>query len=406
MKKILLLFLVAILSIPVLAQETNVSGTVTDEADGAPLPGVNVVVKGTTNGTVTNSDGKYSLTVPSPSSTLVFSFIGLVTQEVEVAGRQVIDLPMKSDITKNNAQLVAERTKSIEAGIEAEFFEGRVGFDFTWYKSNSFDQAIPVNLTSATGYVARFVNSGEVENKGIEVSAFASPIESDNFSWTLGLTFPRNRNNVVSLYSDAVTNVQLSDVINPLQGSVTTNAAVGHPYGVLKGTNFVFTNGQPTVNSQGRYIATASSAEIIGDPNPDWLGGITNTFNYKNVKLNFLIDIRHGGDIFSLDQWYGEGTGLYPHTAGLNELGVPKRAPVAEGGGILLPGVKQDGTPNDIRASNEDGNGTVYGYPNSPPRAWYVYDGSYVKLREVALTYSLPSTWIEKLHPLIKIAVV
>ena len=185
--------------------------------------------------------------------------------------------------TKNNPQLVAERTKSIEAGIEAEFFEGRLGFDFTWYQSNSFDQAIPVNLTSATGYVARFVNSGEVENKGIEVSAFATPVESKNFSWTLGLTFSRNRNTVVSLYSDAVTNVQLSDVINPLQGSVTTNAAVGHPYGTLKGTNFVYTNGQPTVNSQGRYIATASSAEIIGNPNPDWLGGITNTFNYKNL---------------------------------------------------------------------------------------------------------------------------
>ena len=302
--------------------------------------------------------------------------------------------------TKNNPQLVAERTKSIEAGIEAEFFEGRFGFDFTWYKSNSFDQAIPVNLTSATGYVARFVNSGEVENKGIEVSAFATPVENQNFSWTLGVTFSRNRNEVVSLYSDAVTNVQLSDVINPLQGSVTTNAAVGHPYGVLKGTNFIYTNGQRTVNSQGRYMATASSAEIIGNPNPDWLGGITNTFNYKNIKFNFLIDIRHGGDIFSLDQWYGEGTGLYPNTAGLNELGVPKRAPVAENGGIILPGVKDDGSINDIRTSNEDGNDTAFGYPNSPPRAWYVYDGSYVKLREVALTYSIPSAWIERLRPL------
>ncbi len=302
--------------------------------------------------------------------------------------------------TKNNPALVAERTKSIEAGIEAEFFDGRVGFDFTWYKSNSFDQAIPVNLTSATGYAARFVNSGEVENKGIEVAAFATPVESGNFSWTLGLTFTRNRNEVVSLYSDAVTNVQLSDVINPLQGAVTTNAAVGHPYGVLKGTNFIYMNGQRTVNAQGRYMATASSAEIIGNPNPDWLGGISNTFNYKNLKLNFLIDIRHGGDIFSLDQWYGEGTGLYPSTAGLNELGVPKRAPVAENGGVILPGVKQDGTPNDIRTSNEDGNDTAFGYPNGPPRAWYVFDGSYVKLREVALTYSIPSGWIAKLRPL------
>jgi TonB-linked SusC/RagA family outer membrane protein len=302
--------------------------------------------------------------------------------------------------TKNNPELVSERTKSIEAGIEAEFFDGRAGFDFTWYQSNSFDQAIPVNLTSATGYVSRFVNSGEVQNKGIEVSAFATPVETGNLNWTIGLTFTRNRNEVVSLYSDAVTNVQLSDIINPLQGGVTTNAAVGHPYGVLKGTNFVFTNGQRTVNAQGRYMATASSAEIIGNPNPDWLGGITNTLSYKNVKLNFLIDIRHGGDIFSLDQWYGEGTGLYPSTAGLNELGVPKRDPVGDNGGVILPGVKQDGTPNDIRGANEDGNGTLFGYPNNPPRAWYVYDGSYVKLRELAITYSIPKTWIERLGPL------
>ncbi len=87
--------------------------------------------------------------------------------------------------------------------------------------------------------------------------------------------------------------------------------------------------------------------------------GITNTFTYKNVKLNFLIDIRHGGDIFSLDQWYGEGTGLYPNTVGLNERGGLKRDPVDENGGILLPGVKEDGTPNDIYTNNEDGNDTV-----------------------------------------------
>src|SRR5690606_5110511 len=142
------------------------------------------------------------------------------------------------------------------------------------------------------------------------------------------------------------------------------------------------------------------SAEIIGDPNPDWLSGITNTITHKNMKLNFLIDIRRGGDIFSLDQWYGEGTGLYPNTVGLNEKGVPKRDPVDEDGGILLPGVKEDGTPNDIYTNNENGNDTAYGYPNNPPRAWYVYDGSYVKLREVAFTYSFPQSIVDKLGPI------
>ena len=100
MKKILLFCLVTILSSSAFAQEMNVSGRVTDATDGIPLPGVNVVVKGTTNGTVTDTDGRYSLTVPSASSTLVFSFIGLVTQEIDIASRQVVDVPMASDITQ------------------------------------------------------------------------------------------------------------------------------------------------------------------------------------------------------------------------------------------------------------------------------------------------------------------
>ena len=293
--------------------------------------------------------------------------------------------------TKNNPALVPERTKSFEAGIEFEVFEGRVGFDFTYYQSNTFDQIFAVNTTSATGYTARFVNSGEVSNKGVEVSAFAVPVSTNNLTWRLGLTFAKNQSEVIELYKIEgvpITNVQLGS----FQGGVTTNAAVGQPYGVLRGTNFVYTNGQRTVNAKGRYMATASSAQIIGNPNPDWFGGISNALNYKNISLNFLIDVRYGGDIFSLDQWYGEGTGLYPHTAGLNELGNPKRSPVAEGGGVLLPGVKADGTPNDIRSENLDGDNTLYGYPQSPPRAWYVYDGSYVKLREVALSYALPSS--------------
>lgn len=293
--------------------------------------------------------------------------------------------------TKNNPDLVPERTKSFEAGLEFEVFEGRVGFDVTYYQSSTFNQIIPVNTTSATGYTARYVNSGQVDNKGIEVSAFALPVSTNDVTWRLGVTFSRNRSEVVELYEIEgvpVTNIQLAS----FQGGVTTNAAVGEPYGVLRGTNFVFTNGQRTVNAQGRYMATASSAEIIGNPNPDWFGGINNSVNYKNFALSFLIDVRHGGDIFSLDRWYGDGTGIYPLTAGLNENGIPKRDPVAEGGGVILPGVKADGSPNDIRANNHDGSATSFGYPVNPPRAWYVFDGSYVKLREVALTYSLPSS--------------
>ena len=190
--------------------------------------------------------------------------------------------------------------------------------------------------------------------------------------------------------------------IQTFQGGVSVNAAVGYPYGVIRGTDFIYTNGQRTVNPSGYYRSTPSSANVIGDPNPEWLGGINNMFKYKNVSLSFLIDIRRGGDIFSLDQFYGDGSGLYEETVGTNNLGNSTRMLLSEGGGVILPGVKDDGTPNDIRAANHNGSGaTAYGYvANSGagmPRAYYVYDASFVKLRELALTYSLPSSVLSRI---------
>jgi hypothetical protein len=213
----------------------------------------------------------------------------------------------------------------------------------------------------------------------------------------MNLNFSRNRNEVLSLYED-VQNIPLQN----FQGGVSLNAAVGHPYGVIRGNDFVYTNGERTVNSDGYYLVTPGANTIIGDPNPDWMGGFNNSLTFKGISLAFLIDVRKGGDIFSLDQWYGEATGLYPESAGLNDRGNPSRLPVAEGGGILLPGVKEDGSPNDIYAENQDGDGlTPFGYAANnyvgAPKAWYVYDGSFVKLREVALTYGLPQALIENI---------
>ena len=316
--------------------------------------------------------------------------------------------------TKNNPSLKPERTKSIELGAELEFFHGRLGADFTWYKTNTLDQIIPVSITSATGYTSRFINSGEMQNKGIELSVFAVPVKTENFNWTINANFTRNRNLVLSLYqpenSDPVTNI----VISSLQGGVTLNAGLAPiknaegkitgykpmPFGIIKGTDYEYVNGQRVVKPNGYYKATASSTEVIGNPHPDWLAGFSNSLRYKNIGLSFLIDVKKGGDVWSLDQYYGEGTGMYPETAGKNDKGVDTRLPVSEGGGIKLPGVQADGSPNTVYGENSDGNGnTVYGYANGGnPRAMYIYDGSYVKLREMALTYSLPSTVVDRLN--------
>lgn len=298
--------------------------------------------------------------------------------------------------TRNNNALLPERQKSFEAGVEAEFFNSLFGFDFTVYQSNTINQILPVNTTAASGYTSRFVNAGEMENKGIEITAFVTPVQTNDFTWNMTINFARNRNKVISLYGEGENTVD-NVLLQSFQGGVSLNAAVGQPYGVIRGNDFVYTNGEKTVNEDGYYMLSEESDLIIGDPNPDWMGGFNNTVSYKGISFSFLIDARKGGDIFSLDQWYGEATGLYPESAGLNARGVPSRLPVSEGGGILLAGVREDGNPNDIYAENQDGDGlTPFGYAANnyvgAPRSMYVYDGSFVKLRELVLSYSLPQS--------------
>lgn len=302
--------------------------------------------------------------------------------------------------TKNNSNLKPERTRSIELGMEADFLENRVGFDFSYYKTNTFDQVLNVAVTAATGFTGKWVNSGEIENKGIEASVFGTPVQAGDFSWMVRVNFTRNRNEVISLYGEGASKVT-NYTITTLQGGVSLNAGVGYPYGVIRGKDFVYTNGERTVNASGYYMTSAASNLVIGNPNPDWLGGIYNELKYKGISLNFLIDIRHGGDIFSLDQWYGQATGLYSESAGRNENGVLSRELVADGGGILLPGVQADGTPNTVYGENLDGDGQLpFGYAANgyagAPHKWYVYDGSFVKLREMVLSYSLPESVISK----------
>ncbi|MGI4898201.1 MAG: SusC/RagA family TonB-linked outer membrane protein [Janthinobacterium lividum] len=322
------------------------------------------------------------------------SILSTYTKPTGFSGAPIFSLP---DVL-NNANLKPERTKSIEAGLEASFLKSRIGFDFSWYQTNTIDQIIPVSVTAATGYTQEYVNAGEVRNRGIEASVYFTPVRSNNFSWTTTVNFARNRNQVLSLYADVQNLLLLPTGYASLQGGITVNATVGQPYGILRGTDFIYTNGQKTVNAQGYYMAS-SSTSIIGDPNPDWTGGVNNSFRYKDFGLSFLVDVRKGGDIFSLDQWYGQGTGLYPNTAALNDLGNPSRNLISEGGGVILPGVKADGTLNNTRVENYDNYVSPYSYSTSPPRKTYVYDGSYVKLREVALRYSLPARVISKIHP-------
>jgi len=294
--------------------------------------------------------------------------------------------------SKANPNLVPERTKSYEFGLEASFLKNRLGLDVTYYDAKTFDQIFAVPVSTSTGYNSKFFNAGNVRNKGVEVSLYGSPVVTTDFSWNINVNWTRNRNKVEELTEgiDAIT-------LGTFQGGVAIVAALGKPYGMIRGSDFIYTNGQHTINqTNGRPMRTSSSNIDIGNANPDWIGGINNTLKYKNLSLSFLIDTRQGGDVFSLDMYYGLATGLYPETAGLNDLGKPSRNTIANGGGVILPGVAPDGKPNTARASNTDYG--LYGYVRQPNKA-FVYDASFVKLREAVLTYSLPKTVVSRLQP-------
>ncbi len=295
--------------------------------------------------------------------------------------------------TRNNENLKPERTKSFEAGLELSVLKNRLGLDFTYYNTKSVDQILPVGVSTATGYLYEFVNAGVIRNSGIEISMNGTPVRTKDFSWTVNVNWSQNKSKVLSLY-DTSKNL----LITNFQSDVTVNAALGEPYGTLRGSNFVYFNGQKVVGDDGFYKFSPTANEIIGNINPDWIGGISNTFKYKNLALSFLIDVRKGGDVHSLDMYYGLATGLYPETAGLNDQGKPVRNTLNEGGGVIFPGVTEDGKPNTNRV-DISGLFGAYGYFSTPSAA-FIYDASYVKLREAALTYTLPDKLIKRLNPI------
>jgi len=288
-----------------------------------------------------------------------------------------------------NPELRPERTKSLEAGLETKFLNNRFGFDFSVYKTNSIDQIMPVNISPMSGYTSRYVNSGEIENKGIELALTATLVKAQDFSWDMQVNWFRNVNTVLSLY-EGVENIMLSSTWD-----VSTNIAVGYSYGQLRGTDFVYTNGKRTVDADGYFLFSDASDEFIGSILPDWNAGITTSFNFKGFTLSGLFDISKGGKLYSVDMKYGLATGLFAETAGLNDKGNPIRDPVEDGGGMIFAdAVYEDGSPNTSYIWAGDWfSGWLYDYL---PTAYHVYDASYVKFRELAFGYNLPSKLLTK----------
>lgn len=189
---------------------------------------------------------------------------------------------------------------------------------------------------------------------------------------------------------EGVGNLQIAS----FQGGVTINATSGEAYGSIKGTDYIYTNGQPTVDQKtGKYLISGTSDNTIGNVTPDWIGGVRNKLNYKNVSMSFLIDTQKGGDIFSLDMYYGLANGLYPETAAGNvrENGVVNAGVAPDGSRNLVSTVNNNDTPDKTGPGVYSSN---YGYQAAPNKG-FIYDASYVKLREVSISYNFPKKVFE-----------
>jgi len=294
---------------------------------------------------------------------------------------------------KNNLNLRPEEQRNWEIGLEVLLFDRRFGLDLSYYDNRNIDQITQVPVSNSTGFQSAILNAGTIENKGWEIQLSATPIKLKDFNWDLQLNWAKNKSQVVELLN-GIENLEISF----FQEGGTLNATPGQPYGTIRGTNYVFNeNGQPIVDEFGFYLVSDTSNEIIGDINPDWIAGLFNSFSYKNINLSFLLDMRKGGDLYSLDTYYGYSTGIYDFSAGDNELGNPIRDPVTNGpdsGGVLLQGVKEDGSINDIRADASTSENPFGWYG---PSAQHIYDAGFIKLREVSLTYNFSEKLLDKL---------
>lgn len=284
----------------------------------------------------------------------------------------------------NNPELRPELKETKEIGLEMNFLKNRFGFDVTYYDVDITDAILPLSVDPATGFRNNLINAGQITNKGIETMVFVTPVKNKDFSWTVNWNFTKNENEIVKLY-EGVKTYQLTNA--PFRARLL--AVEGQPYGVIYGTDFTYdSSGNKVIGDDGLYVPSAIKS--LGSTLPDYNMGLRNSFNYKNFNLSILFDMQKGGKYFSTSHMWGMYSGMLEETGfnGNREAGV------------VLDGVLEDGTKNDIRITANEFGGMHYGGVD----ALNVFDASYIKLRDVTLGYELPKSLIGGLLESVRIS--
>ncbi len=279
-----------------------------------------------------------------------------------------------------NPLLKPEKLTNFEVGTDLKFANNRYGIEFTYYNNKSEDLILAVPVAASSGITNQWINAGTMVNKGYELEFFADIIKNDDFSWTLSGSWTKNINKVEKL-ADGVDVISLPGGFNSANGRLVKGEAYGTLYGQVWEKD---ANGNTLIDDNG-YPITAAATDIIGDPNPDWIAGITNSLSYKNLDFSFLFDIRKGGDL-----WNGTKGALY--FFGAHGEQVPNR-----GEYFVYPGIsKSTGQPNTTPIINDwqsYAGASLSGFTGASEP--FVEDGGWVRLRNVNLGYTFKDKWLD-----------
>ena len=276
----------------------------------------------------------------------------------------------------NNADLKPEITSGYEVGTQLQFFSNRLGLDATYYAQETRNQILAVEVSRASGFRSTVVNAGTIANRGLELALNFTPVLTQDLQWDVNLNWAKNVNKVVRLQEE-LRSVTLGGP--PFGPDIV--ARVGEPYGAFYGTGFVYDEaGNKVVGSGGTYEST--SPQVLGSYIPDWTGGVSTTLSYKGVTASAVLDGQKGGEIWSLSNTFGLYSGIFAETAenDIREVG------------IVPEGVTEDGEAWTGRVDPNVFFSSLFGVQEA-----FLYDASYVRLREVSLAYTLPRRWFGNL---------
>ena len=273
-----------------------------------------------------------------------------------------------------NANLKPEQTTSYEFGTDIRFFKDRLNLDFTYYNANTVDQIISLPIAISSGYNQQVVNGGKVNTQGIEIILGAIPVKTEHFKWNTTFNFAKNRSVIKDLPQEGGRlTLAYSRIYDSANQTVWFQVEEGGRIGDIYGTGYLKNDqGQFIIDDNGRYIAD-NNLKKLGNYNPDFTLGWSNTFTYKNWNLGFLLDWRQGGEIVSRTRALGNVGGQLAETA---------YRPTE---GIIAQGVTLTGEPNTVAVSAESYYRQYYDRNHEENN---IYDASFLKLRQFSVGYS------------------